>query len=204
MGIRIGIDFDNTIVCYDTLFRRVALEQDLIPADLPENKGEVRDYLRAAGKEDVWTAMQGDVYGKRMLEAPAFPGVLDCLARFVKADIPVFIVSHKTRFPYLGPKYDLHEAALAWLTRHGIFDPGRIGLPCEHVFLELTKQAKMGRIATLKCTHFIDDLPELLGDLEFPAGVIRLLFDPNDHHPHNPCYARLASWGKVPPELMAA
>jgi len=73
MAVRIGIDFDNTIVCYDTLFRQVALEQGLIPADLPENKGAVRDYLRTAGMEDRWTAMQGDVYGKRMNEACAFP-----------------------------------------------------------------------------------------------------------------------------------
>jgi len=46
-----------------------------------------------------------------------------------RAQIPVFIVSHKTQFPYLGPKYDLHEAALAWLTKNGVVDPKRVALP---------------------------------------------------------------------------
>lgn len=202
MTLRIGVDFDNTIVCYDALFHRVAREQGLIPADVPVSKGAVRDHLRAIGQEDVWTAMQGDVYGKRMLEAHAFPGVLDCLRRLVQVSIPVFIVSHKTRHPYLGPKYDLHEAALAWMTQQGIFDPSSVGLPRAHVFLELTKQAKLQRIAALQCTHFIDDLPELLGDTEFPSGVERLLFDPNDQFLDSPCQ-RLASWSNLG-GLMAA
>jgi hypothetical protein len=33
--------------------------------------------LRALGKEDVWTELQGYVYGARMAEAEAYPGVLD-------------------------------------------------------------------------------------------------------------------------------
>ncbi len=204
MAVRIGIDFDNTIVCYDTLFRRVALEHGLIPADLPNSKGAVRDHLRAAGKEDRWTAMQGEVYGKRMSEAHAFPGVLGCIARLVRLQIPVFIVSHKSHYPYLGPKYDLHESALAWLVKQGAFDPAMVGLGREHVFFELTKQAKLQRIASLGCTHFVDDLPELLGDPEFPQGVLRLLFDPNDQHAIEPSCARLTSWCNAPSEILAA
>jgi hypothetical protein len=204
MTVRIGIDFDNTIVCYDTLFRRVALEQGLIPAELPHNKGAVRDHLRAIGKEDRWTAMQGEVYGKRMTEAHAFPGALDCLARLVRAQIPVFIVSHKTRFPYLGPNYDLHESALAWLHNQRVFDSAGIGLARDNVFFELTKPAKLARIAALRCTHFVDDLPELLNDPEFPRGVQRLLFDPNDNFQTPPSCARLTSWRNVPPEFLAA
>jgi len=44
--VRIGIDFDNTIVSYDTLFHRVALERGLIPISVPANKISVREYLR--------------------------------------------------------------------------------------------------------------------------------------------------------------
>ena len=39
----IGIDFDNTIVCYDRVFHKAALEKGLIPADLPPSKGRVRE-----------------------------------------------------------------------------------------------------------------------------------------------------------------
>ena len=36
--MRIGVDFDNTIVCYDTLFHRLAVEEGLIPPDIPPRK----------------------------------------------------------------------------------------------------------------------------------------------------------------------
>lgn len=203
MSIRVGIDFDNTIVCYDDLFHRVALEQGLIPAELPAEKGAIRDHLRAVGNEEAWTAMQGYVYGKRMIEASAFPGVLDFLAKLVRSHVPVCIISHKTRFPYLGPKYDLHEAALAWLDKNGIFDPQRIGMTRDQVFFELTKHAKLQRIAARECTHFIDDLPELLAEPAFPRDVARLLFDPNNAHADAPLFTRLLSWHHLPHELAA-
>ena len=34
MAFRIGIDFDNTIVCYDEVFVRTAKAEGLIPHDL--------------------------------------------------------------------------------------------------------------------------------------------------------------------------
>ena len=37
----IGVDFDNTIVCYDKVFHVAAYEKGLIPADLPVSKGRV-------------------------------------------------------------------------------------------------------------------------------------------------------------------
>ena len=67
--MRIGLDFDNTIVSYDALFHKVARERDCVPAATPVNKVAVRDYLRGVNQEDVWTAMQGYVYGARMDEA---------------------------------------------------------------------------------------------------------------------------------------
>ena len=39
-----GFDFDNTIVTYDELFYKVAIENALIPAELPRSKLAVRDY----------------------------------------------------------------------------------------------------------------------------------------------------------------
>ena len=45
--MRLGLDFDNTIVCYDGLFHRVAREEGLIPAALPATKSDVRNHLRS-------------------------------------------------------------------------------------------------------------------------------------------------------------
>ena len=79
--MRIGIDFDNTIVCFDTLFHRAAVEKSLIPADLPLSKTSVRDYLRREGREEAWTELQGYVYGVKIHDAAPFPGVLEFFAR---------------------------------------------------------------------------------------------------------------------------
>lgn len=193
----IGVDFDNTIVCYDQVFHLVAVEQGLIPPEVPVSKGEVRDYLRQYGREDDWTELQGYVYAVRMQDATPFPCALECLARLVKHGIMVCIISHKTRYPYMGPKYDLHQSAQQWLEQQGFFDPARIGLSSGQVYFELTKQEKLDRIAKVGCTHFIDDLPEFLAEPGFPAGVERILFDPNKNHPTDHRFRRITSWMEI-------
>ena len=77
----IGVDFDNTIVCYDDVFGRVAIERGLVPAAVASSKTAVRDHLRAIGQEDRWTELQGIIYGPRMVDAPMFPGVAEFFAR---------------------------------------------------------------------------------------------------------------------------
>jgi len=201
--MRIGVDFDNTIVCYDEVFHRVACEQGLIPESVPVNKGAVRDYLRKAGRESEWTEMQGYVYGVRMRDAQPFPGVLEFFRRTRAAGIPICIISHKTRHPYKGPQYDLHAAALGWLELNGFFDPKRIGLARNDVYFELTLSAKLGRIAAAGCTHFIDDLPELLAEPEFPTKVSALLFDPAGAHKAEH-FRRVEAWSVLQSELIAA
>jgi hypothetical protein len=200
--LRVGVDFDNTMVCYDNLFHRVAVEQKLIPAALPPTKGSVRDYLRKIDREDEWTKLQGYVYGARMNEADAFPGVMDCLAKCRERGIEVFIISHKTKSPYLGPHYDLHQSARDWLQTHGFYDPARTRVTPGHVFFELTKEAKLKRIGDAGCSVFLDDLPEFLAEPAFPPDVQRVLFDPAGACAGDPQYRKVKSWGEFA-ELIA-
>lgn len=192
----IGIDFDNTIVSYDGVFHKVALEQSLIPADLPETKLAVRDYLRQTGREEKWTEMQGYVYGARMDDASAYPGCIDFMRLARSRGISLSIVSHKTRHPFLGPKYDLHAAARGWIERmlrtgsENLIEPGR-------VFFELTKEDKIRRIAEIGCDYFIDDLPEILQMPGFPGNTGRLLFDPENGHRSEGISAKMASWDEL-------
>jgi len=179
--MRIGIDFDNTIVSYDALFHKVARERDLIPHDTPVSKVAVRDHLRQIGKEEVWTEMQGYVYGARIDEALTYPGVIDFLSRAAAAGHEVAIVSQKTKTPFLGPKYDLHAVARAWVEKHLRKDDIAL-VPATQVFFELTKEDKLARIESFGCDIFIDDLPEILQTKSFPTGVRRVLFDPEQNH----------------------
>lgn len=190
----IGLDFDNTIVSYDRLFHRVALDLGLIPESVPVQKNAVRDYLRSIGKEPVWTEMQGIVYGARMNEADPFPSALETINSWKRNGHRVVIISHKTRYPFLGEKYDLHAAARGWLETNGFYDPSRIGLDPDDVFFELTKEGKLARVAQLECSYFIDDLPEILSHSAFPLGVTGILFDPGNALAEVGCWPRALSW----------
>ena len=169
----LGVDLDNTIVCYDDVFDRAAREQGLIEGGPLRAKGALRDELRAAGREDDWTALQGYVYGPGMAVAPPFEGALEFLRDCADAGIEVAIVSHRTPRPYAGPAYDLHASARDWLRDR------EVGMPSERIHLEATREGKLERIAAIGCTTFVDDLPEFLTDPGFPDGVERVLFDPH-------------------------
>lgn len=190
----IGLDFDNTIVSYDRLFHRVALDLGLIPESVPVHKNAVRDYLRSIGQEPVWTEMQGIVYGARMREADPFPSALETIDSWKRNGHRVVIISHKTRYPFLGEKYDLHAAARGWLEMNGFCDPNRIGLDPNDIFFELTKEAKLARVAQLECSYFVDDLPEILTHPAFPPGVNGILFDPGNALAGAGCSPRALSW----------
>lgn len=176
--MRIGIDFDNTIICYDGIFHAAAVARDLIPAETGHDKTAVRDYLRRADQEDLWTELQGIVYGKDISRARPYPGVREFITQRLGAGDAVFIVSHKTRYPYIGERHDLHAAARGWLVENGILGDADDQLDETSAFFELTKEDKLARIGALDCDLFIDDLPEFLGEAAFPAGTRRILFDP--------------------------
>jgi hypothetical protein len=196
--VRIGIDFDNTIVSYDALFHKVAVEQGLVSPAIPVNKVLVRDHLREIGQEDRWTEMQGYVYGARMGEAISYPGALEFFQRAVNAGHDLAIVSHKTRHPYMGPKYDLHAAAREWVGNHLVINGVPI-LPPQKVFFELTKEEKLARVASLRCDVFIDDLPEILSAPSFPKFVRPILFDPERNHQES--IPSFSSWSAIASEL---
>lgn len=179
--MRIGIDFDNTIVSYDSLFHRIASEKGLIPKQLPVNKIAVRDYLRSIDQESEWTIMQGEVYGLRMHEAQAYPSAIEFIAQAKKVGHQIYIISHKTKKPFLGPPYDLHQAAKLWVNAH--LTHNEIPLfSSENIFYELTKEEKISRARNLNCDVFIDDLPEILCMEGFPLHTQKILFDPEKQY----------------------
>lgn len=192
--MKIGIDFDNTLADYTGVFHRVAAEMGWIASAVPADKTSVRDHLRASGREDLWIELQGLVYGPHIFSAKPFPGAGIFLRGCATRGIEVFVISHKTRFPFLGASHDLHDYALRWLEKNGFFAPcGPVTR--DNVFLELTKEEKLSRIAALGCDYFLDDLPEFLGDPGFPARVRRVLFDPHRFHDETPPNAlRVRSW----------
>lgn len=197
----LGLDFDNTLIRYDELFYQVALDKGLIPSDLSKTKNTVRDYLRQVGKEDEWTLLQGEVYGSRIQEAMAFEGMQEALKKIATQSERMFLISHKTRTPYMGQQYDLHQAAIGWLQGHAFFDMEGLGWQENQVFFELTKEEKVQRIVQLGCTHYIDDLPEILRML--PDTVQKILFAPHKTGVIPKEWKRLGEWSLLPKLLFS-
>ena len=72
--MRIGLDFDNTIICYDAVFLDAAKARGLLPAGFAGTKQQVRDTIRLApGGEIEWQKLQGYVYGAGIGGAELFP-----------------------------------------------------------------------------------------------------------------------------------
>ena len=187
--MRIGIDFDNTIICYNQVFNKIALEHNLIPETLPYGKNYVRDYLRKIGKENEWIKMQGYVYGKRLNNAEPYDGVKNFILFCQNESIQCFIISHKTKYPYSKDKYNLHDAASVWIDKQNIECP---------VYFEPTKEDKIRRLNELKCTYFIDDLPEFLCLPGFNSNIIKILFDPQNRYLHSEsALYRVNSWQDI-------
>ena len=171
----LGLDFDNTLVCYDKLFHKVALEKELIKPSMEADKVLIRNHLREKNKDYEFTLMQGEVYGNRILEAEPSPGMLTALKNLADQGVEMKLISHKTKFPIKGPKYNLHEAAISWLTKYGFFQTlNGLGWKQSQIHFEASKEDKAIKIQQLKCTHYIDDLPEILEML--PSDIKKILY----------------------------
>ena len=179
--MRIGIDFDNTIVRYHELFHRIALERDLILPETAVTKSAVRNHLCSQGREVDWTLLQGVVYGLRMVDALPYSGLKKFMRWAKSMNHEMFIISHRTKVPALGPAYDLHGAARSWVDAH--LQSGKVTfINSENIFFETEKDAKIERIRECRCDLFIDDLPEILMMDKFPLVTMRILFDPDRVH----------------------
>ncbi len=175
----LGIDLDNTLICYDELFHALASERGYIDSRTPRAKRAVRDAMFGAGQQEAWTELQGLAYGTRLEEAKPFPGALETLRALHARGVELRIVSHKTRVPARGEAVDLRGKAMEWLIAQKVIDPSRTGIHEGRVYFEDDRAAKAARIRALGCTHFVDDLREFLLAAAFPKGVERYLFDPS-------------------------
>ena len=177
--MRIGLDFDNTIVCYDEAIKILVEKLFELPSELQRTKLEVRDFLRAAGREQEWIAFQGELYGPGMKYAEPFEDAIATMLQLQGDGHELVIVSHRSCRPYAGHPHDLHLAARAWVADHlqraGLF--GNVGDKNYVHFLE-TRDQKVSKVAELGCRVFIDDLPEVLTAPGFPPDTHPILFAP--------------------------
>ncbi len=176
----IGLDFDNTIIGYNHIFHALAEERGWISASTNLNKRDIRDTIRLVPDgETKWAALQAEVYGPQITKATLMPGVADFLRTARQQNIPLAIISHKSRYAAAAPNGpDLREAALDWMKQQNFFTADGFGLNPAKVYFADTRTEKCQRIAALGCTHFVDDLEEVLRDPAFPNTVKGILYHP--------------------------
>jgi len=166
--MRVGIDIDNTIICYDKAFASLAKKTGF---DVPysASKQEVKAWFHERGMLDEFTILQGQIYGKFIFMAHIFEGVLSFIAEANQQNHKLFLISHKTKYPIKGDKVDLHKAAIIFLSQQNIVgDQKPNAIPFDHVYFEQTLESKVQKIVDLNLDFFIDDLLVVLTHEKFP------------------------------------
>jgi hypothetical protein len=203
-GCVIGVDFDNTIACYDRALRSIAVSRGWVAPDGPGDKREIREAIRRlAGGEIVWQQVQAEIYGRRIHEAELMPGARSFFTRCRSAGVEVHIVSHKTEFAaFDDTRTNLRQAAREWLRRQRAFDPDGLGLDSARVWFTANRAEKIARIVQLKCAYFVDDLIEVFTEPEFPCQVGKLLLAVGGEVPTNGISA-FRTWSDIERHLFA-
>lgn len=200
--MRIGIDFDNTIADYTGVFHQVALELGWLPSHVGKSKAQVKAYFIEDNKEEKWTELQGLVYGKFISHAQPYANAKKVMSDLKQAGHELFIISHKTQYPFIGEQFNLHQAAMGWLVEQQIVaenieNSQQALLPSSSVFFNQKKEQKLAKAAELGCQLFIDDLVEILNHEGYPANCKAVLFDPEQRHLDYP-QARISNWQELP------
>jgi len=188
----IGIDFDNTIIKYDDVFGRVALKKNIIVNNNLKTKKEVKSYLIETGREDDWTELQGIVYGHHIMEAQPYEGFLSALQDLIVAGHSLKIISHKTKYPFIGKKVNLRKAAIEWLKVNNIVGEENKKISEKDVFFCSTIEEKIDTLENQKCEVFVDDLVKVL-ELIKPK-VHRILFAPDSRESESKTFNILSDW----------
>lgn len=189
--MRIGIDFDNTLVNYDQLFIDLASERGIDLSQLETgklSKALVRKAVmdQSPDGDTEWQRFQGVAYGPRILEAVPMGGARDFLFSALALNHDVFLVSHKTEFASNGSaRTSLRDAARKWLAHNGFLaEYGRndraSGFDEKNIHFASSREEKVAIIAQLECDYFVDDLIEVFLEPEFPVNTTSCLFDPSD------------------------
>ena len=120
--MRLGVDLDNTLVCYEEVFSWAAREFKLVPQGWDGDRLQIRDYLRNQENGEIaWQRLQGHVYGKWVFRAKLFPGAYRFLWRCKFRQITVDVLSHKSEYGHFDKdKISLRQSARKFLIEHEV------------------------------------------------------------------------------------
>ncbi len=197
MTLRIGIDFDNTIVNYDGLFSKVAKKLKLNLDSYPVKKESIKkEIFKKKNGLKIWQRLQGKVYGEFIANAKIFNGLKKFIIHSNLKNYKIFIISHKTHFGhYDEKKISLRKSALDFLNSKKIVNSNITGIKKKNIFFFSTRRKKIIHIKKLKLNFFIDDLSEVLCDKNFPTKTNKILFSNTKDDKKN--IIKINNWFKI-------
>jgi len=173
--MKIGFDFDNTIVCYDRAIE-ILSDKLQLPQQIKNDKLSIRNYLINQNRENEWTEFQGTLYGPGIAHAKPYKYFIEISKNLKLHQHELFIVSHRTKYPYAGQKHDLHKYASEWLEEQFI---SKKIIECRNIYFLNTLEKKIRKIEELKIELFVDDLIEVFNHENFPSFTKAVLFSPD-------------------------
>ena len=200
--MRIGIDLDNTIIDYTEAFLFGARQLQLIPEKWKGQKIELKHFVQSHSEGELnWQRLQGKVYGQWILHAKLYSGVFRFLWRCRQRGWETIVVSHKTEHGHFdAEKISLRDSARYFLLSCQVCESDGEGL-LDEIKFESTREKKIQTIDDIQCDVFIDDLPEVLENSNFPLGTQRILFDSENQYKTN-TLERVHSWDDVATVLL--
>ncbi len=195
--MKIGVDFDNTIICYDEQFHRCAVEWGFINPGFLADKSAIRHAVRLLHDgEKKWQRLQAEIYGVRVQSAQMMDGFKEFAKICRENRVTLYIVSHKTKYPSQNEyEVDLRHAALLWMNSESLFDRHEYRLERENIYFENTRAEKIDRVNELECEVFIDDLEEVLSDKGLSDSIEKILLSKSSF-PGLP-YRQFDCWSKI-------
>jgi uncharacterized HAD superfamily protein len=169
--MRIGFDFDNTIVDYNFFFDEFARNLGL---NINGNaKQTIKKYFELELKKpESWKELQLLVYCEIISKIDPSNELIYLLNWLISNKCDIYIVSHKTKFIKAGnQRANLRQPAISWLKKN---------IPQIHssnIFFESSELKKVNRIKSLNLDFFVDDLISILTHFQFPTGTKKILFN---------------------------
>ena len=169
--MRIGFDFDNTIVDYDLVFTQIADELNLEYLDSPKNS--IKNYYEIElGQPNSWKKIQFKVYCELISKISPSEKFITFLNWLIDNKHDIFIVSHKTQNIRINNKnLNLRQPAKKWIEKN---------IPNfnkERLFFESSAIAKIRKIKSLNLDFFVDDLVTILNHRQFPHVTKKILIN---------------------------
>ena len=203
--MRIGIDFDNTIVSYEQVFYEIA-QKDNININSYSLSGGYKTQVKIALAKKVngdiqWQRIQGYVYGLGMSSAQIMFGFFNFVLNCRLNNWDVYIVSHKSEYGHFDKsRTQLRRAALDWMNNNNFFYESEPLIPQNNIFFLDTQDLKIKKIIHLNLDFFIDDLLEVFQNPLFPEKINKFLLSKNSKN-YDEGIRTFPSWGQISNEL---